>query len=54
MKNDEYKLVVKNTYKTWVKSYSPSKEKLEEEAVHLSKKHPHWTMYIVKENYNIS
>ena len=44
--NMKYKLVVKSGNKVWVKAISKSKEHLENRAVSMSKKKPHWKIYV--------
>lgn len=45
-----YKLVVKNKQSVYVKEYNRIKEALLEKAELLSRKHPHWIFYVVREN----
>lgn len=46
----KYKLVVKTKYKDYVKERSKSKKYLEDKAVQLSKNHPTWKIFILKED----
>jgi len=49
----KYKVVVKSGNKTFVKKRSKSKEHLEEYALSLSKKHPRWSVYVVREDTTV-
>jgi len=49
----KYKLVIKSGDKVWVKARSKSKEHLEERALSMSKKKPHWTVYVCKEETRV-
>ena len=46
----KYKLVVKSKGKVFVKKRSKNKSFLEDEAVKLSLKKPHWALYVVSED----
>jgi hypothetical protein len=49
----KYKVVVKTKNETFVKKRSKNKEHLEDYALGLSKKHPRWTVYVVREETTI-
>lgn len=46
----KYKLVVKSNHSVYVKKRSKSKSHLEDLAVSISKKKPHLSLYVVKED----